>query len=385
MLGVSGYELILKIKGKTHGFWSSRYQSVVMSFSLIILATPAEAGVKVGDHLKLLGDFRFRYELDTDSEKVDDRSRARIRLRTGFTYATSEAVEFGARLRTGSKSTQSPHQILGQTKGTEQTQNASFGLDQAYLRWKFVPGGFIWAGKNDIALWQQDDQFWDEDLMPEGVAMGYDLPLGDRVKFTLQGGYYLLAETNFNGLFGDDYIVPVQAVLNGRLGVTDLVVAYAIAPLNDDNAGEDIPGGNETYNLGSLQASFMDALPVPLTVGFDYFRNTAISDDNEGFGVQIRTKVAGVGLRFYYYDVPVNSVPAQGLLTQDNFAFSSNFRGQRYQLDYQFKNGIAADFRVYHQSADNENLTQATVPGLGDYVQQKGDRTRYQVNLNVKF
>ncbi len=92
-----------------------------------------------------------------------------------------------------------------------------------------------------------------------------------------------------------------------------------------------------------------------------------------------------VELRGFYYYLPVGSLPLQGAVSQDNFPFSSNFKGFQLMLVWKIMKNLNMDFRAYPQDTIDETLTGATVPGLGSYVQSSGFRTRYQTNLNIKF
>ena len=68
-------------------------------------------------------------------------------------------------------------------------------------------------------------------------------------------------------------------------------------------------------------------------------------------------------------------------MSQDNFPFSSNFEGQRYQVGYNFGNGVKADFRFY----DQEMIAGVSGSGAGNWVQNVEGVTRLQANLNLKF
>jgi hypothetical protein len=103
------------------------------------------------------------------------------------------------------------------------------------------------------------------------------------------------------------------------------------------------------------------------------------SQDESGYVVNASTKKGKWGFQFKHHYVPVNSVPLQGQVSQDNFPFSSNFEGQRYQVGYNFGSGVKADFRVYDQDII------AGVSSAGGWVQNVDDVQRYQVNLNAKF
>ena len=85
--------------------------------------------------LNFYGDFRFRAEVDRDSQRSDgtqrdDRDRLRFRARFGFNYQYDERISFGLRVRSGTAAaTQSPHVTLG----SELTPK-TFSLDKAFVR-----------------------------------------------------------------------------------------------------------------------------------------------------------------------------------------------------------------------------------------------------------
>ncbi len=351
-----------------------------------MMASSASAGINI-DKLELSSDFRLRYEIDDASDKVNDRDRARIRYRFGMKYQLSDRLEFGSRFATNSSSIQSPHQTLGQLSDPSiagQGRNEDFGLDRAYMKFKLGSDGFLWLGKNGVALWQQNEQFWDADFQAEGVAMGNTYKIGDKASLTIQGGYYFLNDTSFNfGIGQDDVIIPIQGVYKRDFGSTDMVLAGTTATVVDHSGF--IPGGDEQYNQISGQLNFRN-LPVPLTVGYDSF----FSDDEEmGYVTTIRTRLdpwtKKIRLRFDWAHIPLNSVPAQGMISQDDFRFSSNFEGAQVQLDYDVAKNYNISFRFYPQDTENEGVTKADAPGLGNFVQATHDTTRFQVNLNVKF
>ena len=348
--------------------------------------SPASAGIKI-DKFELSSDFRLRYEIDDASDKANDRDRARVRYRFGMKYELSDRLEFGSRFATNSSSIQSPHQTLGQLSDPStgsQGRNEDFGLDRAYMKFKLGSDGFLWLGKNGVALWQQNEQFWDADFQAEGAAIGNTYKIGDKASFTLQGGYYFLNDTSFNfGVGEDDVIIPIQGVYKRAFDSADMVFAATTATVVD-NSGF-IPGGDEQYNQISGQLNFRN-FALPITLGYDSF----FSDDEEmGYVTTIRTRLdpwtKKIRLRFDWAHIPLNSVPAQGMISQDDFRFSSNFEGAQIQLDYDVAKNYNISFRFYPQDTENEAITLADAPGLGNFVQAAHDTTRFQVNLNVKF
>ena len=346
----------------------------------------ASAGVTL-DKLELSSDFRIRYEFDRANDRANDRDRARIRYRFGMKYQLSDRMEFGSRLATTSSSIQSPHQTLGQLSDPAtggQGRNEDFGLDRAYMKFKLGDSGFLWLGKHSVALWQQNEQFWDADFHAEGGAIGNTYTLGDAGSFTLQGGCYFLNDTSFNfGIGKDDVIIPVQGVYKRDFGSADMVLAGTTASVVDHSGF--MPGGDEQYHQVSGQLNFRK-LAMPVTLGYDSF----ITDDEKmGHVATIRTRfdpwTEKIRLRFDWTRIPLNSVPLQGMISQDSFRFSSNFEGAWIQLDYDVAKNYTISFRFYPQDTLNENITVADAPGLGNFVQGVHDTTRFQVNLDVRF
>lgn len=364
------------------------------------------AAVQVGDNLYLFADFRFRYEIDEERDEpvARDRDRARIRARFGFKYDWSNNVSFGLRLRTASNNNQSPHQTLGLLAAGD---NADFGLDRAYIEMKFLENGFFWLGKHAISWWEQNEAFWDLDIQPEGAGGGYIFKLGPNGVLTLQGTHSILTDNGFgssagnstskNGIFEDDTATGIQGVYNRAMGPHAFTVASG-ALIVSDRSVKSTPGGSTTYTITSVEYKNKSLLPkIPLKVGFDYLNSTfnsaaagttqdaiGVGDKNEGYVVNFSAKYGNWGFKFEHYRIELNAVPAQGTLAQDDFRFSSNFEGQKYQLSYKFGKGYNVDFRVYPQERIDDTIVSGAA-NVGSYVQTEHQTTRYQVNLNIKF
>ena len=359
---------------------------VGLCLTLPVNVQPALAGLSFGP-LSLSSDFRFRYEFDDANDRDTNRDRTRIRYRFGLQYQLSENVEFGSRLRTNSSSIQSPHQTLGQLEDPSigsQRLNRDFGLDRAYIKFKVGENGFLWMGKNKVALWQQTEQFWVADFQGEGAAAGNTFNIGTNASFTLQGGYYYLNDTGFDlGIGQDDAIIPVQGVYRQNFGTHDMVLAWTNEALIDSSGL--IPGDEEFHNRISGQWN-MKSSPMPFTLGYETF----FSDINDiGFVATARTRLdpwtKKIRLRLDWSHVPLNSVAAQGMLAQDDSRFSSNFHGAMIRLDYDVMKHYNIVFRIFPQDTLEEGLTTDEVPGLGNYVQRTHDTTRFQIDFNIKF
>ena len=146
----------------------------------------------LGDRFRLIADFRYRFEHDWHSRLDDgtyrlDRFRMRYRLRLGFIAQVGQGISFGAVLRTGVPSNlQSPHVNVGYNGFGA----APFNLGRAYVRgdYKYL---WWWLGKNRMPLWRQNELFWDDDVTPEGAAIGGRIPLHDAIDFNPTVAYFV--------------------------------------------------------------------------------------------------------------------------------------------------------------------------------------------------
>ena len=364
---------------------------VVLGWMLVVPA-PATAGVAISEKLSIFGDFRARYEID-DQDRSNtgaadrDRDRARLRARFGFKHQSTDKISFGMRFATEADSLQSPHQTLGVADATE--DNRDFGLDRAYIETKWGKGGFLWLGKHGISFWEQNEQFWDGDIQPEGVGVGYKFGLSDGASLLLQSTATYLVDEGWgdnDGTFDDDFGTTLQAVYTRG----PMILAVGSLFIADQGDDRNVQGGSATYTIASIQYK-AQAGGLPLKLGFDWLHGEDVvmngvanetlggSPDESGYVLNASTKKGKWGFQFKHHYVPLNSVPLQGQVSQDNFPFSSNFEGQRYQVGYNFGSGVKADFRVYDQ-----NMI-AGVSSAGTWVQTVDDVQRYQINLNAKF
>jgi hypothetical protein len=359
---------------------------------MLVVPAPATADVAISDKLSLFGDFRARYEVDDQDRDntgaVDrDRDRARLRARFGFKHKSTDKISFGLRLATEADALQSPHQTLQVTENDD--SSGEFGLDRAYVDIKWGKSGFAWFGKHGISFWEQNEQFWDGDIQPEGAGAGYKFGLASGASVLLQSTVTYLVDEGWgdnDGTFDDDYGVTAQAVYNKGPMTAAVGQLYIIDQGDDVN----IQGGSATYSIASIQYK-TQAGGLPLKLGFDWLHGENVgmngvgnetlggTKDETGYVINASTKQGKWGFQFKHHYIPLNSVPLQGQVSQDNFPFSSNFEGQRYQVGYNFGSGVKADVRLYDQDA------LAGVSSAAGWVQTVENVKRVQANLNLKF
>lgn len=358
----------------------------------------------VEDKLKLFGDIRFRYNIDligsTDILGTEDsREQPQIRARIGAKYQTVlEPLSFGFRLATGGSTLNSPYNSLETSVGSGAGQVDFIGLDQAYAKLKFLENGVFIVGKQGYPFWQQTEQFWDEDIQPEGFTVSYTQLLGSLGNITGSTAYYYIVNNGWRSEFFDnDTLTAWQLVYHGNFERFKPTIAVTGARIADSNNDQDtIPAGSLSteyyprFYMFSAQLETKKGEATPgFLFGFDYhfssWKEPMGDDHNSGFVVQTRIKYEKFGLRFYYYIIEEASVPFHGdtIFAQDNFLNSrggglAGFEGHRLQLDYVFSKNIDADFRIFLSKGQKDNI-------FAFSEEPEKDINRYQLNFNVKF
>jgi len=376
-----------------------------------MIPSPASAAVAVNDDgsLKLFGDARLRYEYDNRRKAAlasEHRDRFRLRARLGVVYDADDIWSMGLRLRTESDALNSPHQTTGFFGSSGRNQD--FGLDRVYVKVKLpVLGGkvSVWGGKNGMNLWQQDEVWWDTDIQPEGIAGTFKtnaLPIAGTL--TVNGGGFILSEGNFeSATLGnhDGALATVQGVYQTKMFGPKLTVAVTYAKIinpEDLSVAINKASGKAGPPTTVLQSSRYTGASVQIKgsnwrIGGDIIDSNSQTQD-AAYVVQARYKPAflhGIGLRVYYYRVEGFSVLGDGIFTQDNFANPgsfglTNFRGQRYQIDYKFNKHVSMDLRAYiAKQLDAATGTLQSGGTVTDALMSRVKHDRYQVNLNVKF
>ena len=195
--------------------------------------------------LELYGDVRFRGEQDWNSRTFigvlrPDRFRLRVRMRVGFTFNWSKQISIGARIRSGvNESLQSPHNNLGHREFTGFPLN----IDKVYISGKH-DHFWWWAGKNSFPFWKQNELFWDDDVTPEGVAIGGKFNANKSVEIKPTAAYFITNTGigNFdprdptNGMI-DGYMLSGQLELGVKLNNDHKITAasgfYALRDINN--------------------------------------------------------------------------------------------------------------------------------------------------------
>lgn len=382
---------------KKIGFYALSFL-IVLSLSIVVI--PVKAGAEGIEGLKIFGDARARYESDTQTRvsggayQDRNRSRMRYRLRTGLNYTASENVEFGGRLSSGTGAN-SPHVIIGSDdnndNGTAGFSKDSVTIDKAYIKGKYMDG-FVWFGKNDIPFYEQNEYFWDADITPEGLGLGYTVKNLGAVSLTLQVGSFTVDECGWEtsgGTCGDgstkssDYsLLTYQGVVKAGIDSADFTLAYGVAGTDDGINTTD----NVTYSLISLQAKVKTIPDIPITLGYDIMssddkttlsgtKGNGSSVDGSGNKAQAGSVInLGASYKDFSFLLMLPSIEkyaVPGTMPQDDWPnYQNDFSGTEARFGYKIAKNMNVDLRYFSGARKTDSG-------------QKEGRTQF--NFNVSF
>lgn len=372
---------------KKMGFYAL---SFLIALSLSVVVIPVKAGAEGIEGLKFFGDARARFEKDTrtNSSYVDqERDRFRYRLRAGFTYNANENVEIGGRLSSGdTNDANSPHVIFGSSNNSDSDSTTqgftrdTVSIDKAYVKGKYRDG-FLTIGKDSMPLWKQNEYFWDDDINPEGIGLGYTLKELGPLSVTLQGGYFIVDEGGWystDKTDGDKDLVSYQGVVKGGFDFADFVVGYESlstpkgVTIRSQNS---VATPDATNTLTAIQVKIKAISDIPITVGYDLMKASGKDIDaittsklDSGSVLNVGASYKNFSLLVMMPDIESNAVTA---FAQDDWPnYYSNFKGTEARLGYKIAKNINVDFRYF--SGERKTDT-------------KQKEARNQINFNVSF
>ena len=368
--------------------------------AIICISTIADAQLdSILARLSLEGDFRFRVEQDWNSMRSDgtlrtDRTRFRYRLRFGLNYRLNSWSDFGFRIRTGlPQKQQDPQLTLGD--GFKEFGTLPLGFERVYFN-AYGKGFKGWVGKNTFPFRKNNEQFWSDNVFPEGIFASKTFNLGSGLfnEIDIRAGHFLVA-ANGGSLSTDDYMQGVQlgvVALDERLTIFPSFYYFRQMP--------NIPDGGDTYSFdysilnigGKLQ---LTSKPI-LFLEFDYYLNLQDYAKNDSIPQSLRNQKEGVvvALTFgrlrkkgdwmttatFNYQEQYSAVD---FLAQNDWArwdYSSNgsldgrltnYRGLELTGGYMITDRIDLIVKYYH-------VTQIIPYGS---AKETGDRIRFDINV----
>lgn len=350
------------------------------------------------------GDFRLRLEQDWDSRQGDgtqrdDRLRLRFRLRLGFDLNLADRWRARVQLRSGPHdSQQSPHITIYDFDGGPDGPY-EFNFDYWYLTYE--TGALdLWAGRNRLSYWHQDDLWVFDNVTHPGVGGSYGHGLAGG---TLTWHANLVAlpvgmrDLSGTGLFAQAEYARELASTGFRIGL-----GYQATRADpDDPAGRKLltENGSRDYDVLTVQLQHRSTvLRKPLRLGLDYSHNFADyggapagsfsefhQDHVDGWVLGLLWGPAGNrgDLRLGYYYAHTEALAAHSSYIQDDWA--------RWGTSTQARltNLKGSEFRVLFSIAPNQNIFARLflVDAIdllqpGDVALEDGKRFRIEYNLS---
>ncbi len=230
------------------------------------------------------GDFRFRVEHDwnsfkTDGSKREDRSRLRYRYRFGTLFKPNNHSSFGATLRSSVLGNpQDPHLTIGGAQGGFDL--GQIGFEKIYYQYKKKNIKF-WLGKNSIPIKKLNELFWNDNVLPEGIAFQYNIKKEESLLFkdlSFRTGHFII-KSNGNFFRTDSYLQVFQIVNNFIEKKISIFPSYYYFK----NVGN-FPNGLETtvqnYNIFHLGAQFEILQKPKISLATEYYHNAADYTNN---------------------------------------------------------------------------------------------------------
>ncbi len=343
--------------------------SLVAASSLTI-PTLSQAAIALDDagKIKLFGDMRFRGETDSRTNSSDvsqDRTRLRYRARLGASFKVNDQWSGRIRIATGNNQN-SPH--INFNEG-----NLSMTIDNAFITYKPTNDLSFDFGRAPLQFWATSEIWWDTDRNPDSLAATFKSG-----GFTLNSTYSVLQTDNFSSQVSS--ILFYQGVYGSKGPGINFKGSIGGANMNE---GDFANFQSQDFVIASAQIK-----GDGWRVAADMVSSDADTED-QAYVLQTRFRLTqNIGFRLYFYHVEAFSVLGDGDFSQDNWFTQgsrgiSNFDGYRLQLDYKVAKNVGVDLRYY----DGERLEDRTTLAASDSTSILNDkeRTRLQLNLNVKF
>jgi hypothetical protein len=283
---------------------------------------------------------------------------------------------------------QSPHITLG-----DEFQAGMIGIDKAFLKGKHKRLWW-WLGKNTFPFWKQNELWWDDDVNPGGIALGWRIPASNRMTLMPSMGYFIVRDTTI------DQSALVAAQMAGEIKFVRMKLNFASGFFRFRNMRY-VPDQQSSIldydNINSgVKLQFQTIRPI--TLGFDYLLNLkqykANADLPEKLKNETKGLVATVALGSLnskgdflveYTYAQIGKFSVVDYLAQDDWirwgfanatgTRSSNFKGHEVRTAYAFGSTFNAEIRIY--------FVKGIVPQ--DVVSRRETGNRIRLDLNMKF
>ena len=356
----------------------------------------------------LKGDVRYRHEQISDEtplsaaapnvQSTADRYRDRIRARFNAEVKATDTILMGLGFSTTEGGDpRSSNQTLGGTFSRK-----SLDLDLAYFDWKFAGWGDLIGGKRKQPFFKSSQSlFWDNDINPEGLAVGFDRGIWFGTAYN-----YWISEVSGaeNTVTADSSLAGAQVGVRLPVGSSTLVLAAHYYDLSAGQGRRNIffncsatsngcANGNSTigaagagvlafdYEVAELSAEFNTTLgALPFQVWAQAAENQGTDDLNTAWAAGFRFGTAA-NYRTWELGAMYQSLEKDALFAQ---LIDSDFAGGVSDSEGWVVRAGYAPVKNWVLNAtyfmNKLNVDRATSSGFQDI-----DYDRLQLDFNVKF
>jgi hypothetical protein len=254
-------------------------------------------------------------------------------------------------------------------------------------------GTWGWVGKNAFPFWKQNELFWDDDVTPEGIALGHRLRLGESAHLAGNFGYFFLDDTLESNRFSDKArLAAAQLVAPIPLGGYELLPSLGFFDFKDnpERPSPALRGVDYKILVLNLKLS-VPVLPHRLSLGFDLIRNLESYPDSLHNGDQTTGWVAQVlygslekkgELLIGYSYSHIEDYAVVAFLAQDDWlrwgsesqTRASNFAGHGIRAGYALHSRVNIVARYY-------DVAGIGLRSRGATTHETGQRLRVDLNL----
>jgi hypothetical protein len=340
------------------------------------------------ENLEVSGDFRLRYEYNSDFANVPSWDRGVLRGRLAARYSLTDNFRIGARMVTGDPDNPRTSDV---TIG-DFVSDFELSLDQAYASLNY--GNTFLTGGKFAKPFRSTELVWDGDVNPQGLGGHYDFNKGDDWSARFSGIYFNINQSIFDkgsDMFGGQFSLEFQPNENWDLAVNTAFYDYEIGSLDPD-----VPGGARGNNVtpdGRYYVSdfnLFDVLGSATYKGFgdrwkvrfvgDYVKNLGAEvPEDTGYGFDLF--VGGLSqpgrflFRYGYSMVETDAV--LGMFSNDNIVFPTNYELHAFSIDYVLHPHTFLGLTNYFYRREDQDRNPAMFPN--DWL------SRTRVNLYFTF
>lgn len=248
----------------------------------------------------LTGDLRLRYDL-RDRKGLDDRHRARYRLRVGIISEITDRINVGFGLISGDRIPRTGFQTAGGS-----IDSPDIRLDYAYASYAPFDWLTLIGGKMVNPVWTVSDWLWDVNIRPEGVAAKVSYDLDPMLNVFFNAGFFIIehwaeSEGRVRRAKQDPFIYLLQPGFDIK-PIDDVYIKgaftyYGFGNVRKNFTGLLSSGSNTRWGNSRWYNDDYDAVTASLEIGFcnliegipfaavygDFINNITKSSNNKGF------------------------------------------------------------------------------------------------------